>query len=249
MKWIIVFDFDGVLVDPLVSVNRAATRAYNELNGTNFKEEFFAKKFEEATHLIRTGKDVLPLMGMIAEGLDTSNSKREEIEKWKQALGEKRVLELEEEYYKRKLENRKLDGWEKTIKPHETAISAFLEIQKKFETWIVTTRDSESIIKFFEKKGVKIDHKKIIDKSFSHDKDKQFKLLKFKTDTEYNHMIFFEDTIYNSLIVQSLGVHVCISTWGFSNKEQWEKARENGIKVITQEEIKPSIRSITGVKL
>lgn len=249
VEWIIAFDFDGVLVDPLDEVVLSASETYNELNETNFDLNFFREKFRNSTHLIRTGKDVMPMMRLIAEGKDTTKMKRKELNELKKKIGQKRVLELEEEYYARKRRLRQeTEKWLECMKPHKKAIEAFKQVSKKLDTWIVSTRDSESILLFLESQGHSMSPEKIIDKTVSHDKDRQFELLAEKTRMPFERMAFFEDTIFNSMVVKKLGVHVFLSTWGFSRKEQWKKAEKEGIKPITQGEIIPSLVETTGVQ-
>jgi len=249
MKWVIAFDFDGVLVDPLDGVVIAATQTFNELHNASHPFGFFREKFADSTHIIRTGKDVMPIMQLIAEGKDTARMKREELNTLKRKIGQKKVLELEGEYYKRKrMLQQQTKKWLQAMKEHKKAIRAFEQARKKLETWILTTRDKESIQSFFKNKNLQLDAEKIIDKSISHDKREQFALLKKKTGVPFKRMIFFEDTIYNAAAVKELGVHVFLSTWGFSKKEQWKKAEKKNIKPIKQEGILPSIEQLTGVQ-
>lgn len=248
MKWLVVFDFDGVLVDPLDEVVIAATQTFNELNNTKYKFGFFRKKFADSTHIIRTGKDVMPIMQLIAEGKDTVKMNRGELNSVKVKIGHEKVLELEEEYYKRKrMLQQQTKKWLQAMKENKKATEAFEQARKKLETWIATTRDKESIMAFFKNKNIALEAEKIIDKGISHDKGEQFRLLKKKTGVPFKKMIFFEDTIYNAITVKELGVHVFLSTWGFSKKEQWGKAEKKGIKPIKQGEILPRIEQLTGV--
>lgn len=251
MDWVIAFDFDGVLVNPVKEVAIAATKTFNELlNGANYEPKFFKEKFQNSLHIIRTGKDVMPIMQLIAEGRKTEKMKRSELNEFKQMLGEKKVLELEEEYYKRKGELREnTRKWLSTIKTHKKAIQAFKKISKKFNPWIVTTRDTASVIELLNSEGYSMDSNKVIDKEYSHNKDEQFELLRKKTGVPFKQIVFFEDTIYNSQIVNGLGVRVFLSTWGFSNEKQWKNAEKKGIKPIKQGEIIPSVENVTGVKI
>ena len=158
-------------------------------------------------------------------------------------------MELEAIYYARKKENRAdVEKWIPLIKPHEKAITQFLKLRRRFEVWIATTRDADSIRLFFGARGVGLEKEKIVDMSFSHSKPEQFKFISEKTGAQFSEIIFFEDTIFNSLAVKELGVNVFISTWGFSNKRQWIEAEKNGIKPIKQGEILSSAESVTGVK-
>jgi len=249
VEWVIAFDFDGVLVDPLDEVVAAATQTFNELNSTSYEFEFFREKFADSTHIIRTGKDVMPIMQLIAVGKDTARMKRGKLNSLKREIGQKKVMWLEEEYYKRKRRlQQQTKKWLQAMKEHKQAIEAFEKARKKLETWIVTTRDKQSIQLFFKNKKLQLESEKIIDKSFSHDKREQFALLKKKTGVPFKRMVFFEDTIYNSMAVKKLGANVFLSTWGFSKKEQWKKAEKQGIKPVKQEEILPSIEKLTGVQ-
>ncbi len=249
MSWVIAFDFDGVLVDPLDEVVTAATQAYNELNNTSYEFEFFRKKFADSTQIIRTGKDVMPIMQLIAKGKNTMEMKRGELNELKREIGQERIMKLEEEYYKRKrVLQQQTKSWLQAMKEHKEAIEAFEQARKKLETWIVTTRDKESIRAFFKNKKLGLDTERIIDKTVSHDKKEQFGLLKEKTGVQFEKMAFFEDTIYNAIAVKELGVHVFLSTWGFSKKEQWKKAEKKGIKPIKQGEILLSIEKLTRVQ-
>ena len=249
MDWLVAFDFDGVLVDPLDEAVLAATQTYNELNGKELEFGFFREKSGKSTHLIRTGKDVMPLMALIGEGRETEKMARGEINDYKKELGAEKVLRLEEEYYARKLKQRKeVQSWLASMKGHEEAIEAFLKIREKLETWIVTTRDIPSVLLFFENRGVELEKEKMIDKYYSHDKDKQFGLLKEKTGVPFEKMVFFEDTIFNAATVKKLGVNVFLSTWGFSREEQWREAEGQGIRPINQGEILKCVEGLAGVR-
>ncbi|MCX6802367.1 MAG: HAD hydrolase-like protein [Candidatus Diapherotrites archaeon] len=248
-NWLAVFDFDGVLVDPLEEVVMAATKTFNELNGTDHAPEFFFEKFANSTQLIRTGKDVMPIIGMIAQGEDTTKMGRWQINKLKQKMGETEVLGLETEYYKRKQELREdRDAWLNTLKPHQAAIEAFGKAMEHLDTWIVSTRDAESILLFLESQGIWLEPEKIIDKTVSHEKDRQFELLAQKTRVPFAKMIFFEDTLYNAIDVKRLGVKVYLSTWGFSKEMQWKIAETKRIQLIKQEDILPVIAGHAGVQ-
>ncbi|MEM0360245.1 MAG: HAD family hydrolase [Candidatus Diapherotrites archaeon] len=248
-NWLTVFDFDGVLVNPLEEVVQAATKTFNEMNNTDYAPEFFFEKFANSTHLIRTGKDVMPIIGLIAQGEDTTKMGRWQINKLKQKMGEAKVLALEAEYYKRKAVLREdRDAWLNTMKPHAKVIDAFGKAMEQIDTWIVSTRDAESILLFLESQGIWLEQEKIIDKTVSHEKDRQFSLLAQKAKTPFPRMVFFEDTLYNAIDVKRLGVKVYISTWGFSKEMQWKIATTKGIRPIKQEEILGIISEHTGVQ-
>ncbi len=230
---LVVFDFDGVLADPIVSIATVAHRAYCKLYGRiPLKKAINIMK--GAKHALRAGMDIMPALLLGLEKPARSITRQELLE-FEKSLG-KKLDKLEQAYYNAKFEIRKdAKRWVSLFKPHKTALKEFEKACKRYNVFIATTRHANDIMLCFERWHISFDRKRIVDLQISKDKRKQFRHIKALTKIPFKRMIFIEDTLWNALMVKELNVNVLLSTWGLSNKEQHEQAKKLGIRVIKRQ--------------
>ncbi len=244
MERLVAFDFDGVLVDARGEIVRAAVKTFNEFFSGHLELEDAMIAFANARHLIRTGRDVMPVMVFIASGRDMLSVKRDEIVELKREWGEEKVVAMEKEYFNRKAELRKdIKKWVSLIKPFPSVFEAFRAILKEEKTVIASTREKKAILTYLKSQGINFPAGKVYDWSISHSKTEQFREIFRIEKVPFERMVFIEDVVLNALAVKKLGVNVLLSTWGFSSKSQWSEAKENGIEIIMeQKQLLPAIR-------
>lgn len=242
---LVVFDFDGVLADPVLSIATIAHKAYCRLYH-RIPLKFVVKAIKDSKHVLRAGPDIMPVVLLATRGKNLKRLTRKELLEFEKSLGNK-LNELEQAYYKAKLPLRKnKQYWASLFKPHKTALIQFKKVMRKYEVFIATTRHSEDILLCFENWGLQFDEKHIVDLRTSKDKREQFKHIKALTKVPFKRMVFIEDTLWNASAVKKLGVRVLLSTWGLSNKQQHRQAEKLGIKPIKrQKDIFLEIQSIT----
>jgi len=231
---LVVFDFDGVLADPVFSIATIAYKAYCRLYRKT-PLEFVVKAIRDAKHVLRAGPDIMPVVLLAVEGKNLKRLTREELLEFEKTLG-KNLRKLEQAYYRAKFPLRKDEQyWASLFKPHKTALTQFKEVMKKYKVFIATTRHREDILLCFGDWGVRFDENNIVDLRISKDKVEQFRYIRKKTKVPFKRMIFIEDTLWNARAVKKLGVHVLLSTWGLSNKQQHKQAEMLGIKPIKRQ--------------
>ncbi|GEM_PF-2437941 len=243
MDRLVAFDFDGVLVDAREEIVHAAVKTFNELCEGRLEYGKAFSGFTNARHLIRTGRDVMPVMHFIAMGRDLEAMERGEIAGLKEKWGEKKVIEMEKEYFKRKTalrENSK--KWISLIKPFPQALEALGTMLREEKTVIASTREKKAIVAYLKSWGLDFPEGKVFDWSVSHDKREQFREISRVEGISFENMVFAEDVLLNALAVKELGVRVLLSTWGFSSEEQWKEAEEQGIVPVKQDGLLPGIR-------
>ena len=233
---LVVFDFDGVLADPVLSIATIAHKAYCRLYH-KIPLEFVIKAIREAKHVLRAGPDIMPVVLLAVEGKNLKRLTRKELLEFEKSLG-KELSKLEQAYYKPKAAMQKdKNYWVSLFEPHKTALAQFKRVLKKYPVFIATTRGSKDLLLCFEKWNVQFDSEHIVDMNVSKDKRKQFRHIKKKTKVPFKRMVFIEDTLWNALAVKKLGVHVLLSTWGLSNRQQWLEAEKLGIKPIRRQNL------------
>ncbi len=231
---LVVFDFDGVLADPVFSIATVAHKAYCKLYH-KIPLEFVVKAIRDAKHVLRAGPDIMPAVLLAVEGKNLKRLTREELLEFERSLG-KKLSELEQAYYKAKFPLRKdKQHWASLFKPHKTALMQFKKVMKKYKVLIATTRHREDILLCFDNWGMQFDENNIVDLRISKDKQEQFRYIRKKMKVPFKRMIFIEDTLWNARAVKKLNVHVLLSTWGLSNKQQHKQAEKLGIKPIKRQ--------------
>jgi len=238
MERLVAFDFDGVLVDAREEIVPAATKTFNELCSGSLELEKSMAEFVKSRHLIRTGRDVMPVMHFIARGKDMSLMGRGEIVGLKKNWGEEKVIEMEKEYFERKAGQRTdVKKWASLIKPFPGAFKAFRATLEQEKTVIATTRSKNAILAYFKEKSIDFPREKVYDWGVSHDKTEQFRQISRIEKIPFKKMVFIEDVVLNAMAVRQLGVKVLLSTWGFSSKGQWREGEEKGIVVVKSGEV------------
>lgn len=242
---LVVFDFDGVLADPVLSIATVAHKAYCKLYH-EIPLELVVKAIRDAKHVLRAGPDIMPVVLLAVQGKNLKRLTREQLLEFEKSLG-KKLSELEQAYYKAKFSLRKDKRyWASLFKPHKTALREFKKVMKKYKVFIATTRHREDILICFNNWGLRFNENNIVDLRISKDKIEQFRHIKKLTRKPFRRMVFIEDTLWNARAVKELGVRVLLSTWGLSNKQQHKQAEKLGIKPIRrQRDILSVIQSIT----
>ncbi|MCD6247620.1 MAG: HAD family hydrolase [Candidatus Diapherotrites archaeon] len=231
---LVVFDFDGVLADPVFSIATIAHKAYCKLYH-KIPLEFVVKAIRDAKHVLRAGPDIMPVVLLAVEGKNLKRLTREELLEFEKSLG-KKLSKLEQAYYQPKVSLRKNKKyWASLFRPHKTALAQFKKVMKKHKVLIATTRHREDILVCFDNWGVRFDENNIVDLRISKDKQEQFRYIRKKMKVPFKRMIFIEDTLWNARAVKKLDVQVLLSTWGLSNKQQWLEAEKLGIKPIKRQ--------------
>ncbi|RLG69677.1 MAG: hypothetical protein DRO07_01860, partial [Candidatus Iainarchaeum archaeon] len=171
---LVVFDFDGVLADPVFSIATIAHKAYCKLYH-KIPLEFVVKAIRDAKHVLRAGPDIMPVVLLAVEGKNLKRLTREELLEFEKSLG-KKLSKLEQAYYQPKVSLRKNKKyWASLFRPHKTALAQFKKVMKKHKVLIATTRHREDILVCFDNWGVRFDENNIVDLRISKDKQEQFR--------------------------------------------------------------------------
>lgn len=234
-KKIFIFDVDGVIVDSTDECLVVAWNAYlNYSKSTKSKismpeeaEESYAKHFRSIRNYVRSMDEYLLVFNTTLNEI-TSQEKYEE----KLSNLNKKDKDLYGEYF---FESRKLlkrenkEQWLSLHHIYDGVIDLFKKIQSKFNVYIVTGKDKESVIDFLNYFRIEFSSNKIYDKSIA--KNKLIALEEIaKIENIPNEDIFFlDDNVTHLVMPHKKGFNTILAKWGYGQKEHFALAKKNKI--------------------
>ncbi|MBU5678862.1 MAG: NUDIX domain-containing protein [Candidatus Aenigmatarchaeota archaeon] len=241
----VVFDFDGVIVDSLDECFLVSVRAYNELGGNiklSNKAKLLYKKYRP---YLRITEDHLPALKMIENGIfdkDYIKNSRKKFEKKKKEFV-KRFYEIRKEIRKEDIKK-----WISLHKPFENVVKLIKRNYKRWNIFISSTKDKNSIVKILRSLGIKIPENKIFSREFSNDKSKHVKMISRISKIPEEKIIFIDDVLENlKMIKRKSNARLALASWGYTTKEHEKIAKEMKIKVLQLEKLENEINDMISI--
>lgn len=239
---IFVFDVDGVIVDSTEECLVIAWNAYQSYKG---KDNFINSPEEAKEEYARHFRSIRNYVRSMDEYLVVFNSKVGEI--ISQNLFEKKIESLDPEDKKRygeffynareKFKNRDRIRW---IKLHQFYPGIERIIQKIgicHLIYVVTGKDKESVLDFFEILEIKIPSSCIYDRDAA--KNKLTALIKIAKKEKRSHqeIYFIDDNITHLIKPLNAGFRVFLASWGYGLPEHFILAKELGVPIVSFDDL------------
>ena len=232
---LVAFDFDGVIAETLNEWYFLGLKAFNHMGGDLPSSKEVEDSFRQARSFLKNAEDCYFVFQSIKEGrVDFHTMTQERFNQLAQPFFKEEGTAIAKDIYTRRAELREKDevNWLKLFSVFPNMTSVLKKVMDRHEVVIATTRDRASVSAILEKRGILIHNPKIISREFSIDKREQMKFITKEFGVSFEEIFFIDDILGHLKLVASLGVHVVLASWGYSNKQQLSEAKEKGIPVL-----------------
>ena len=153
-------------------------------------------------------------------------------------LREKLIIKNYEKYKtyfyneRHKLQKVDFDKWLNLYSPFKKMIDSIKKLEEKYTIAIATNNRKDSISPFL--KNYKIEPKIISDSTISIDKAKQLEYIKGQLKADYEELHLVDDQVRHFPKLLAMGVNCYLAIWGYSNEEQREEAKNQGIALLKE---------------
>ncbi len=235
---LVIFDFDGVIVDSAHECFVICEEVAKRLGWKSIDR--LEKQFLQARSFVLAAEDYYYIVKSFDKELniDFSNLTQEEYEKLKISLSGN-VKPFVDLFYKIRydMQSKDMDIWFKLHGIYPGMKEAFTEISSKYKTVIATAKDTKSTFELLNSIGLELKEDQINGREFSKEKVEKIKKVIEIFKLKPEEIFFIEDMLQNLQPVLDIGVKGCLVSWGYSNKTQKEEARKLGILIEKPEEI------------
>ncbi len=112
-----------------------------------------------------------------------------------------------------------------------------LNVRSHCKLYIVTGKDRESVLDFFEYMDLPLQADSIYDKEIAKNKLSALKMISTREDLPYSRITFLDDNITHLIGPLQCGFAVLLASWGYVMPEHLAKAKEIGIPVVNLEHL------------
>lgn len=243
----VVFDFDGVVVDSIDECFLVAVSAYNKMGGKIKLTRESKNLYKKYRAYLRITEDHVPALKMIEKGIfkkDYIKNSRNKFNKEKK--------EFVKNFYetRRELQKNDIKKWISLHKPFEEVINLIKRNEKKWNIFISSTKDKNSIAKILQSFGIRISSKRIFSREFSNDKSEHVKAISKLYKIPESRIIFIDDVLENlEMIKRKSEAKLALASWGYTTKEHINIAKEKGIKILHLKKIEKELNDIISLIL
>ncbi len=239
---VLVFDLDGVIIDSVYECYITALKAFNRMGEVLEDTPGVWEESRKARVFVKIAEDYYLVLKAIKEKLlDFDKITQEEFnQKNKEFLGNKGA-EFKELFYQIRgdMQKENLDAWIKLHKLYPGVKQILEQLSNKYKIVISTTKDKKSISAFRDCLGIKCHD--ALDKDMGKDKRIHIRTILEKYKVKPEEVLFIDDILEHILKVKETGVNIIMASWGYSNRQQREEAREKGISILDSIEGLPGI--------
>jgi len=244
---VIVFDFDGVIVDSVCESFLISIDVYNEMGGNLEKSKKNEETYKKARHFVKHDECNYTLFRMIEKNpdIDFDNVMQEEFDAAKGRDSQKAVVFAAKfREHRDKMRQEDLDGWISIHAPYSGVPEAINEISKSHKIFLATARDKRSAELILAKYGIDIKPENIISRDVSTNKGIQLKFICKNFGVEMNNIVFIEDMYEQLKPLKELGIIRAMAEWGYSTEEERRNAEKDGIRLVKKGELLNFVRSL-----
>jgi HAD superfamily hydrolase (TIGR01509 family) len=246
LQKIFALDFDGVIADGLNECLLVTWNGYYDLEVKNFSREglanipaSFIKRF---THCRNFAKHLGHFAVAIFD-MDTPIRTQEDYERLYLSLDpievEIFVKKVNEYRTKAKQERELLWLEQHTLYPN---IQSFLK-GLDAPLYIVSAKDSDSIIKILAKTGIKLDPHQVFGEQ--RNKPAALKAIQLEHSVRPDEIFFLDDNIINVIDVKQAGYSAYWAVWGYQAEHHWELARQHQVASFSLEQLPDLISAMS----
>ncbi len=240
---VIAFDFDGVIADSENECYLISLPAFRQLGETIGDTKRIREQFRKARPYVKHADDYYTILTILQNpkaDFDRISFSTFAAEMRKNA---KRGKEFHRRFYEERGKlQRNMKQWISLNPPFEGMPKIIRKLMKEFTIVIVTAKDKKATQLLLKSYGLNINEENILPKEFSMDKKDHMKFISKKFGAHLDEIVFIEDNLGQLLNIKGLGVKMVMVDWGYSTKQQRDKAKSLGIKVVTKKKFEEVIK-------
>ena len=235
---VFALDFDGVIADGLNECLLVTWNGYYELEMKDFSLEGLAKIPENFVKRFTHCRNFAKHLGHFAVAIFDMNTPiltQEDYEKLYFSLDpievENFVVKVNEYRAKARKERELLWLEQHTLYPNILPFLKGLDVP----LYIVSAKDSDSIIKILAKTGIKLDPHQV----FGEQRNKlaALKRIQQQHSVRPNEIFFLDDNIINVIEVKQAGYGAYWAVWGYQAQHHWELAHQHQVTLFSLEQL------------
>ncbi len=248
---VVVFDFDGVIVDSEYECYMAAIDAFRQLGGKVEKNEKSWQVFRKLRKFVLVAEDYWPVLKILedANAIDVDKLTRSDFERIKETMPDpSRRLEAEFYRVRKGMIDNDFDRWAGMHTLYPEIKDAINSMEGSCNVMVVTAKDSYSTGKLLGHFGIRISESGIIGREQNGSKAEKLGEIAEKMGMKVSEILFIEDMVENAVMAKEIGVKVAVVEWGYAGKERLLEAEKMGIMIIRKGNVKRQIEGlITGL--
>jgi len=235
MSKIIALDFDGVICDSIDECLLVSYNAFHEkstIDNIDFSDiqEGIVNKFKHYRYLIGPAKDFYFLWKSIFEHRKTSiDIANIYVELKKSDINQE--LPFVKRFYtlREQLKKKYFNDWVSLNPFYEEIKNLLIKIQDKQNLFIVTAKDTDSVVDLLCENNIDIQHSHIYGREKKIDKRHLFKQMIEYHGISKKDIVFVDDNISNVIDVNEIGIASYLATWGYNSNFDKIEAKNNNI--------------------
>lgn len=255
---VIVFDYDGVIIDSQMESFFIAFNTYLKFNpdtklfaSEKFTFDNFNEKLSQNKEIVEKYKRLRPFAKdatciitnfYIVEN-DIKVKDQEEYDNFK-VDHDIDVKSFMEEFYaeRNNIYEKDKKRYLSLLKPCPIT-GKINPLKEKFHIVISTANRHSAIKPVLEKYDLLFEL--VVDNTYSLDKRKHMEKITKYFDVSYEDIIFLDDQVSHITPMLPLGVNCFLARWGYNTHEQQEEAKKLGIDVVSEEEFIEKISDLS----
>ncbi|MFA5763441.1 MAG: HAD hydrolase-like protein [archaeon] len=213
---IIAFDFDGVIIDTAYESYVVSIETYHKLFGRGIITDKGAKAYSKGRCFSLNAKSNLTLVRLCIDhpeiNFDEYTQELFDEEKKKDIV---RADEFAQVFlFIRSEKRKKLNDWIKIQKPFVGIKQLIHELLIKYNFYIVSTKDVDSIIALLKGFEINVPIEKIIADDYSLTKEKLLNKLAKIENVPVDEIVLFDDALKQLVEARKIGVFGALAMWG-----------------------------------
>lgn len=245
---IFVIDADGVIFD---STEECLVTAWNARQAFTGESHFitqprqadpdYARHFRSIRNYVRTADEYLTVFRSPEGQIASQKTFEEQLSR----IPESQKKQYTKHFYAQRgiLKNRDLTAWLKLHRVYPGIVELLKYVKSLFRTLIVTGRDKESILDFFQLFNIPINEENIFDKTAAKDKMTALRTIGKTENIPYPQICFLDDNPTHLIKPKRAGVDVIMAGWGYGLPEHRLLAEKEGIPILTIRQLNRLIKN------
>ena len=236
MAKIIVFDFDGVIVNTADETVDIALAAYEKMSDQKLKDrEEVRRRLRAARPLFKNCEDIYAGLRLILaeRSLDVSRLSHEVFDKEAKAFAADGATFAKKFYAQREVMiSKDVDKWAAMNPVYPGMRDAFLAAQQSHTVVIATTKNKVAVKILLSKNNINLPDSHIVSREFSTDKLDQMRHIIRQYQARPEDILYIEDLYEWLKYVGKLGVRLVLVSWGYGRAKDFEEERKAGVAVV-----------------
>jgi phosphoglycolate phosphatase-like HAD superfamily hydrolase len=233
MRKIYAFDFDGVITSNSNELLQIYRYVWDKMGK---KDNITREDVENFRPYVKHAVDNYAVMLLFYEKTELID-KRIKATLKRHAKDARKFSELFMEARK-EIRRKSFKKWTELYDPHWFAIDVIKKLARNNTVYIVSTKDTNTIIVLLKHLGITIPKENILGGHLSFDKNDHIDFIAEKEHVEIGDIIFIDDNLEHLKPIKKKGVKVVMASWGYTTPKKIKEAEKLGIPIATEKTLK-----------